>query len=112
MRIQANLQEQRREKDLAQDRKLTDKLTKLHNEKDNLNAQLGEKKRDVDTVFDEINRVRQSAQDELVSSALLVFTTLNSSGHYALRNMKGSFDCVIIDEAGQAVEPEVWHSEL
>uniref|UniRef100_A0A7S3EAG3 Uncharacterized protein n=1 Tax=Rhodosorus marinus TaxID=101924 RepID=A0A7S3EAG3_9RHOD len=91
---------------LAEDERLTRELTRLHAEKNAVlmklrqqNSELQfQRERSALNVRDEI--------DNIVSSATLVFTTLNSAGHDFLRRSSGVFDCVILDEAAQAVEPE------
>lgn len=64
-------------------------------------------------LFDEAHRImkevgnsEQYIIDDLVSKAQVITATLVGSNHYTVRNLK--FQTVVIDEAGQALEPACW----
>lgn len=64
-------------------------------------------------LFDEAHRImkdvgksEQYIIDELVSKAQVITATLVGSNHYTVRNLK--YNTVVIDEAGQALEPACW----
>ncbi|KAJ8901963.1 hypothetical protein NDN08_004165 [Rhodosorus marinus] len=95
------------EKFLAQDERLTRELTRLHAEKNAVLKELREQNTQLQSQRERSAVNVRDAIDNIVSSATLVFTTLNSAGHDFLRRSSGVFDCVVLDEAAQAVEPEV-----
>jgi ATP-dependent RNA/DNA helicase IGHMBP2 len=64
-------------------------------------------------LFDEAHRImkdvgksEQYIIDDLVSKAQVITATLVGSNHYTVRNVK--YHTVVIDEAGQALEPACW----
>jgi ATP-dependent RNA/DNA helicase IGHMBP2 len=64
-------------------------------------------------LFDEAHRmikdagkIEQFIIDDLVAKAQVVTATLVGANHYTIRDVK--FDTVVIDEAGQALEPACW----
>jgi len=64
-------------------------------------------------LFDEAHRImkdvgksEQYIIDDLVSKAQVITATLVGANHYTVRNVK--YHTVIIDEAGQALEPACW----
>ena len=64
-------------------------------------------------MFDEAHRIIKDAGkieqfiiDDLVAKAQVITATLVGSNHYTIRNLK--FGTVVIDEAGQALEPACW----
>jgi len=58
---------------------------------------------DVDNYFDKINKLEDSACDDLLNKADVVCSTNSTAGSELLANKK--FDLLIIDEATQATEP-------
>lgn len=68
-------------------------------------------------LFDEAHRImkdvgmaEQYIIDDVVGKAQVVTATLVGSNHHTVRNLQ--FDTVVIDEAGQALEPACWVSIL
>jgi len=64
-------------------------------------------------LFDEAHRImkdvgkeEQYIIDDLVSKSHVITATLVGANHYTVRNLK--YETVIIDEAGQALEPACW----
>jgi ATP-dependent RNA/DNA helicase IGHMBP2 len=64
-------------------------------------------------LFDEAHRLVRDATkieefiaDDVIRKAQVITATLVGSNHYTIKNLK--FNTVIIDEAGQALEPAVW----
>ncbi|AMR32980.1 DNA helicase [Mucilaginibacter sp. PAMC 26640] len=64
-------------------------------------------------LFDEAHRIIKDAGkieqfiiDDLVAKAQVITATLVGSNHHTIRNVK--FNTVVIDEAGQALEPACW----
>ena len=64
-------------------------------------------------LFDEAHRImkdvgntEQYIIDDLISKAQVVTATLVGSNHYTVRNLR--YHTVVIDEAGQALEPACW----
>ncbi|WP_323257251.1 AAA domain-containing protein [Arcicella lustrica] len=57
-------------------------------------------------IMKEVGNTEQYIIDDLVAKAQVVTATLVGATHYTVRNLK--FDTVIIDEAGQALEPACW----
>jgi ATP-dependent RNA/DNA helicase IGHMBP2 len=64
-------------------------------------------------LFDEAHRIMKDAGkteqyiiDDLVSKAQIITATLVGADHYTIKDLK--FDTVVIDEAGQALEPACW----
>lgn len=92
---------------MIEDRKLTEELSRLHAQKNDLMSQLEIAKKSVDSAKEESALSKVRRQSEVINTATIVFSTLNSAGHQMLKSLMGGFDCVIIDEAAQAVEPEV-----
>ena len=57
-------------------------------------------------IMKEVANSEQYIIDDLVSKAQVITATLVGSNHYTVRNLK--FHTVVIDEAGQALEPACW----
>ncbi|GGB93072.1 IGHMBP2 family helicase [Dyadobacter sediminis] len=57
-------------------------------------------------IMKEVGTIEQYVIDDLISKAQVITATLVGSNHYTVRNLK--FGTVIIDEAGQALEPACW----
>ena len=54
----------------------------------------------------DVDKLEQFIIEDLVSKAQIITATLVGSNHYTVRDLK--FDTVVIDEAGQALEPACW----
>ncbi len=54
----------------------------------------------------DVGKIEQFIIDDLVSKAQIITATLVGSNHYTVRDVK--FNTVVIDEAGQALEPACW----
>lgn len=54
----------------------------------------------------EVERAEQYIIDDLISKAQVITATLVSANHYTVRQLK--YQTVVIDEAGQALEPACW----
>ncbi len=59
-------------------------------------------------IMKEVSNTEQYIIDDLLSKAQVVTATLVGSNHYTVRNLK--YHTVVIDEAGQALEPACWIS--
>ncbi|SHM44144.1 AAA domain-containing protein [Mucilaginibacter sp. OK098] len=57
-------------------------------------------------IMREVDKTEQFIIDDLVAKAQVIAATLVGSSHYTVRNVK--FGTVVIDEAGQALEPACW----
>jgi ATP-dependent RNA/DNA helicase IGHMBP2 len=57
-------------------------------------------------IMREVGKSEQYIIDDLVSKAQVITATLVGANHYTVRNLK--FKTVVIDEAGQALEPACW----
>jgi ATP-dependent RNA/DNA helicase IGHMBP2 len=57
-------------------------------------------------IMREVGKSEQYIIDDLVSTAQVITATLVGANHYTVRNLK--FKTVVIDEAGQALEPACW----
>ncbi|EOR93709.1 putative helicase [Arcticibacter svalbardensis MN12-7] len=57
-------------------------------------------------IMKEVSKMEQYIIDALVSTAQVITATLVGSNHYTIRDVK--FHTVVIDEAGQALEPACW----
>ncbi|KAA6436709.1 AAA family ATPase [Dyadobacter flavalbus] len=57
-------------------------------------------------IMKEVGTIEQYVIDDLISKAQVITATLVGSNHYTVRNLK--FGTVVIDEAGQAIEPACW----
>ncbi len=57
-------------------------------------------------IMKEVGNTEQYIIDDIVGKAQIITATLVGATHYTVRNLK--FDTVIIDEAGQALEPACW----
>ncbi|AZI27014.1 DUF2075 domain-containing protein [Pedobacter sp. G11] len=54
----------------------------------------------------EVEKTEQYIMDNLFSKAQVITATLVGANHYTVRNLK--YNTVVIDEAGQALEPACW----
>lgn len=57
-------------------------------------------------IMKEVERTEQYILDDLLAKAQVITATLVGSNHYTVRNL--SYHTVVIDEAGQALEPACW----
>lgn len=57
-------------------------------------------------IMREVDKTEQFIIDDLVAKAQVITATLVGSNHYTVRNVK--FNTVVIDEAGQSLEPACW----
>lgn len=57
-------------------------------------------------IMKEVGNTEQYIIDDLVNKAQVITATLVGSNHYAIRNR--NFHTIVIDEAGQALEPACW----
>jgi len=57
-------------------------------------------------IMKEVDKTEQYILDDLVSKAQVITATLVGANHYTVRNLK--YNTVVIDEAGQALEPACW----
>ncbi len=57
-------------------------------------------------IIKEVGRTEQFMMDEILAKAEIITATLVGANHYTVRHLK--FDVVVIDEAGQALEPACW----
>ncbi|MDO3644331.1 AAA domain-containing protein [Mucilaginibacter sp. L3T2-6] len=57
-------------------------------------------------IMREVDKTEQFITDDLVAKAQVIAATLIGANHYTVRDVK--FNTVIIDEAGQALEPACW----
>lgn len=57
-------------------------------------------------IMKEVSNSEQYIIDDLVAKAQVITATLVGSNHYTVRNLK--YHTVVIDEAGQALEPACW----
>lgn len=57
-------------------------------------------------IMKEVGSVEQYAIDDILSKAQVITATLVGANHYMVRNLK--YKTVVIDEAGQALEPACW----
>ncbi|WP_183561398.1 AAA domain-containing protein [Mucilaginibacter sp. SP1R1] len=57
-------------------------------------------------IMKDVAATEQHIIDDLVAKAQVITATLVGANHYTIRDVK--FDTVIIDEAGQALEPACW----
>ena len=57
-------------------------------------------------IMKEVERTEQYIVDDLLAKAEVITATLVGSNHYTVRNL--SYHTVVIDEAGQALEPACW----
>jgi ATP-dependent RNA/DNA helicase IGHMBP2 len=57
-------------------------------------------------IIKEAGKTEQYIIDHVISKAQVIAATLVGSNHYSIKNLK--FDTVVIDEAGQALEPACW----
>jgi predicted DNA helicase len=57
-------------------------------------------------IMREVDKTEQFIIDDLVAKAQVITATLVGSNHYTIRDVK--FNSVVIDEAGQALEPACW----
>lgn len=57
-------------------------------------------------IMKEVASVEQYAIDDILSKAQVITATLVGANHYTVRNLK--YKTVVIDEAGQALEPACW----
>jgi len=57
-------------------------------------------------IMREVGKVEEYIINDLISKAKVITATLVGSNHYTVRHIK--FNTVVIDEAGQALEPACW----
>ncbi|MFD2163767.1 AAA domain-containing protein [Paradesertivirga mongoliensis] len=57
-------------------------------------------------IMKEVGNTEQFIQDDLVAKAQVITATLVGANHYTVRSLK--YHTVVIDEAGQALEPACW----
>ncbi|HVU54326.1 MAG TPA: AAA domain-containing protein [Puia sp.] len=57
-------------------------------------------------IMKEVERTEQYILDDLLAKAQVITATLVGSNHYTVRNL--SYHTLVIDEAGQALEPACW----
>jgi len=57
-------------------------------------------------IMKEVGNTEQYIIDDLISKAQVITATLVGANHYTVRNVK--YHTVVIDEAGQALEPACW----
>lgn len=57
-------------------------------------------------IMKEVGNIEQFIQEDLLAKAQVITATLVGSNHYTVRNLK--YQTVVIDEAGQALEPACW----
>lgn len=57
-------------------------------------------------IMKEVDKTEQYIIDDVVAKAQVISATLVGSNHYTIRDLK--FNTVVIDEAGQALEPACW----
>ncbi|WP_064196174.1 MULTISPECIES: AAA domain-containing protein [Emticicia] len=57
-------------------------------------------------IMKEVGNIEQYVIDDVVTKTQIITATLVGANHYTIRNL--SFHTVIIDEAGQALEPACW----
>ena len=58
------------------------------------------------TISKEVERTEQYIIDDVLSKAQVITATLVGANHYTIRHLK--YHTVVIDEAGQALEPACW----
>ena len=56
--------------------------------------------------IDEKSRINE-VQKRLINEAEIILTTLASTGTDRISGLKGKFNCLIVDEAGQCTEPNL-----
>jgi len=57
-------------------------------------------------IIKEVANTEQYIIDDLIAKAQIITATLVGANHYTVRNLQ--YDTVVIDEAGQALEPACW----
>src|SRR6202012_3039082 len=57
-------------------------------------------------IMKDVDKTEQFIIDALVAKAQVITATLVGSNHYTIKDVK--FNTVVIDEAGQALEPACW----
>ncbi|HVI47816.1 MAG TPA: AAA domain-containing protein [Chitinophaga sp.] len=57
-------------------------------------------------IMKEVEQAEQYITDDLIAKAQVITATLVGANHYTVRNLK--YHTVVIDEAGQALEPACW----
>ncbi len=57
-------------------------------------------------IMKEVEKTEQYIIDDMLTKVQVVTSTLVGANHYTINNLK--FDTVVIDEAGQALEPACW----
>lgn len=57
-------------------------------------------------IMRDVDKTEQYIIDDVIAKAQVISATLVGSNHYTIRNLK--FNTVVIDEAGQALEPACW----
>lgn len=85
---------------------INEKLQILQDKRNQLHSILQNKRETRKTEDTSSRQEDMRAVFESLSTASIVFATLNSAGHEDLKSLGAGFDVVIIDEAGQSCEPE------
>lgn len=57
-------------------------------------------------ILKEVERTEQFIVDDLIAKAQVITATLVGANHYTVRSLR--YETVVIDEAGQALEPACW----
>jgi ATP-dependent RNA/DNA helicase IGHMBP2 len=57
-------------------------------------------------IMKEVDLIEKYISDQVISSAKVITATLVGANHYTIKGLR--FETVVIDEAGQAIEPACW----
>ncbi|WP_158826196.1 AAA domain-containing protein [Mucilaginibacter lacusdianchii] len=57
-------------------------------------------------IMRDVTAIEEFVSDDVISKAQIITATLVGSDHYSIKKLK--FDTVVMDEAGQALEPAAW----
>lgn len=102
-----NERKKRQEMFIVQDKRLTDSLSNLHDQKQQISRSLASADKLVRNAAMKRDEEEMQLLTKIVNGAEIVFATLNAAGHDVLRYNKRPFDVVVIDEAAQSVEPDI-----
>ncbi|OLY81811.1 Helicase sen1 [Smittium mucronatum] len=80
------------------------KISVLTRAKNTLSRQLNEKRNQSFQYSKNLDSVRRSVKNQIISKAQIICSTLSGSGHEILASMAKFFETVIIDEAAQSIE--------